>query len=120
MRLGQLIVPSCPPCTVRSLNRNRPRPLVPLLPLCGLDPIDGVLPIIFVPLRSLRYPVEIVGVPVYLGLGGREGVPIRPCLVLVPFQLLLLSGIELVTPIMKDTKVSDQTLIPCWDGNHIV
>ena len=65
--------------------------MVPLPPLCGLDPIDGALPIVLVPLGPLPYPIDIVGVPAYLGIGGREGGPICYCLIL--FQLHLLSNI---------------------------
>ena len=62
--------------------------MVPLIPLRGLDPIDGILPIILFPLGPLPYPIDIISMPAYLGLSRRKGGPICPLLVLVPLQLL--------------------------------
>ena len=63
-------------------------PLVPLSPLRSIDPIYGVLPISLVPLGPLPHPVNFRGMSEYLSLNICKGGPIRPCLDMLPFQVL--------------------------------
>ena len=50
--------------------------------------INGILQIGLGSLGLLPYALDIGSESAYLGLGGREGSPVHPCLVLVPLQIL--------------------------------
>ena len=62
--------------------------LVTFPPLCGLDPIYGVIIVGLGPLWPLPCPVNLRGVPVYLSLGRRKGGPVRPRISMVSLRIL--------------------------------